>query len=123
MTKRGLRLLTATGEDLTDHSHPAKNAHRQMAGLMAEYEKANSVRRLRAARERIKAERGKCEGRKSHIELRPELSQEARRLARRSPKTGKKRSLRGIAVELAALGYVTGSGSPLSHSTVMKLVA
>jgi len=123
LTKRGLRLLTATGEDLTDHSHPAKNAHRQMAGLMAEYEKSNSVRRLRAARERIKAERGKCEGRKSHIELRPELAQEARRLARRSPKTGKKRSLRGIAVELAALGYVTGSGSPLSHSTVMKLVA
>lgn len=123
LTKRGLRLLTATGEDLTDHSHPAKNAHRQMAGLMAEYEKANTVLRLRAARERVKADRGKCEGRKSHIELRPELVQEARRLARRSPKTGRKRSLRGIAVELAALGYVTAHGRPLSHSTVMKLVA
>ena len=124
LNRRGIRLITARGEDLTDQSHPAANAHRQMAGLMAEYEKANTVLRLRLARERVRAERGgKCEGRKSHAELSPALVGEARRLARRSPKTGKKRSLRGIAAELVKLGYVTAQGLPLSHSTIRALVA
>lgn len=123
LNKRGIRLITSRGEDLTDQSHPAANAHRQMAGLMAEYEKANTVLRLRLARERVRAARGKCEGRKSRAELSPALVADARRLARRSPKTGRKRSLRGIAAELATLGHVTGAGRPLSHSTIRKLVA
>ena len=36
----------------------------------------------------VKAERGKCEGRKSHAEKRPEVVAEARRLRRASPTTG-----------------------------------
>lgn len=123
LNKLGIRLLTSYGEDLTDQSHPAKNAQRQMAGLMAEYEKANTVMRLRHARDRVRAERGKCEGRKSHAESRPEIIREVRRLARRSPKTGKRRSFREISTELARLGFVTLTGRPISHTTVISLVA
>jgi len=93
-----------------------------MAGLMAEYEKSNTVLRLRLARERVKSERGKCEGRKAHAELRPELVGEARRLARRSPKTGRRRSSRQIAAELAKLGYLSARGCALSHTTVLDLL-
>lgn len=121
--RRGIRLLTSRGEDMTDASNPAANAHRQMAGLMAEYEKATIVRRLALARERVRREQGACEGRKSHADLRPEIVQEVRRLARRSPKTGRKRSARQIASELAAIGYTTAGGRPLSHTTVLALLA
>jgi hypothetical protein len=46
---------------------------RQIAGAFSEYEKARLVAKLRAARERKRAATGKCEGRKNHAELNPEL--------------------------------------------------
>ena len=47
---------------------------RQIAGAFAEYEKARLVSKLRHARERVRQEKGKCEGRKPHGELRPRPS-------------------------------------------------
>lgn len=122
LKKRGIRLIGSDGTELT-LSSASKNAHRHMLGLMAEYEKTVVVERLRNARERIKDTGAKCEGRKSHAELHPDLTREARRLARKSPKTGKARSLRQIADELASLGFVAASGKALSPSIIMKLVA
>ena len=46
---------------------------RQIAGSFAEYEKARLVAKLRGARERKRAESGKCEGRKSWAEINPDL--------------------------------------------------
>ena len=46
----------------------------------------------------------------------------SKRLARRSPKTGEKRSLREIAVELAALGHVNGLGRPFAAAQVRRLL-
>jgi len=48
------------------------------------------------------------ESRNSHIRL----SSEAKRLARVSPKTGKRRSLREIVAELAALWHLHANGKP-----------
>jgi hypothetical protein len=89
--------------------------------VFSELEKARVVEKLRHARERIRATGAKCEGRKSLTERDPAILQQARRLARKSPRTGKARSLRQIAAELAALGYVTKAGKPLSASAVKKL--
>ena len=61
---------------------------RQIAGAFAEYEKARLVSKLRHARERVRQEKGKCEGRKAHVEMRPEAVALAKRLHRASPKTG-----------------------------------
>jgi DNA invertase Pin-like site-specific DNA recombinase len=100
LIKRGVRALTAAGDDLTDTSDPARTMMRQIAGAFAQYERARLVARLKRARD-LKAERtgDKVGGRKSHAERNPELVREAKRLARRSPK-GKQRSLRQIAAEL-----------------------
>jgi hypothetical protein len=46
---------------------------RQIAGSFAEYEKARLVAKLKAARERKRLATGKCEGRKSHAEINPEM--------------------------------------------------
>jgi hypothetical protein len=60
--------------------------------------------------------------RKGYAATNPALVREARRLARKSPKTGKARSLREIADELARLGHVTATGRPFSAAQVLRLI-
>ena len=83
LIKLGVRVITATGEDLTDTSDPMKKAMRQIAGAFAELEKARLVSKLKGARERKRVQNaqqgeerrvtldghGKCEGRKNVAEL------------------------------------------------------
>ena len=66
LISRGVRLLTASGDDLTASDDPTRKMMRQIAGAFAEYEKARLVSKLRHARERVRQEKGKCEGRKPH---------------------------------------------------------
>src|SRR6266566_333278 len=77
---RGVRVLTANGDDLTDTSNPSRVMMRQIAGSFAQYEKARLVAKLRTARERKRKTAGKCEGRKSWTEINPELVRQAKRL-------------------------------------------
>ncbi len=86
LINRGVRVLTANGDDLTDTSDPSRVMMRQIAGSFAQYEKARLVAKLRTARERKRKTAGKCEGRKSWTEINPELVRQAKRLRRRSPK-------------------------------------
>jgi DNA invertase Pin-like site-specific DNA recombinase len=69
LIQRGVRVLTANGDDLTDSSDPSRKMMRQIAGAFHEYEKARLVAKLKAARDRKRADAGKCEGRKSWAEL------------------------------------------------------
>ena len=55
MIKRGVRVITANGDELTDASDPMKNMMRQIAGSFAEFEKARIVAKLKGARERKRA--------------------------------------------------------------------
>jgi hypothetical protein len=50
------------------------------------------------------------------------MPREAKRLARRSPKTGARRSLREIAAELERLGYVNGKGQHFAAQQVARLL-
>jgi DNA invertase Pin-like site-specific DNA recombinase len=124
MAERGVRIVTASGEDLTNTDDPAKVMMRQVAAAFAQYEKARLVGKLRGARDRASERLGRrVEGRKGYADTRPELVKEAKRLARKSPKTGKRRSLREIAAELAGAEYVTIAGRPFSASQVRRLIA
>lgn len=66
------------------------------------------------------------EGRKGFDDTQPELVKHAKRLARKSPKTGKARSLREIAAGdrggLAVLSF-TLLTAPFSPSQVQRLIA
>ena len=117
----GVRVLTANGDDLTDTTDPSRVMMRQIAGAFAEYEKARLVSKLKAARDRKKAAAGKCEGRKSWAELRPDLVQEAKRLRRKSPKGGQ-RSLREVAAELAKLGFLNERRAQFSPSSIASML-
>jgi DNA invertase Pin-like site-specific DNA recombinase len=120
---RSVRVLTATGNDLTDTTDPFKIAMRQIAGAFAQLEKARLVAKLRGARDRKRAAGHKVEGRRSLMETRPDVVVEARRLRRASPKTGERRSLRAIAAELAAAGYVNHNGRPYSAKSVRSMLS
>ncbi|MCK1413266.1 recombinase family protein [Bradyrhizobium sp. CW4] len=122
LINRGVRVLTANGDDLTDSTDPSRVMMRQIAGAFHQYEKARLVAKLKAARQRKRELVGKVEGRKSWAELNPQLVKEARRLRRRAPKRGQ-RSLRAVADELARLGYMNERGAPFSPSSVQSMLS
>jgi DNA invertase Pin-like site-specific DNA recombinase len=123
LIKLGVRVITAAGDELTDTSDPMKKAMRQIAGAFAELEKARLVAKLRGARERKRATaesttldgRGKCEGRKSVAELRPEVIEAAGKL-------NDGRSLRAIAAGLAEQGLVTRTGTVYSATFIKRML-
>jgi DNA invertase Pin-like site-specific DNA recombinase len=122
LIKRGVRVLTAAGDDLTDTSDPARTMMRQIAGAFAQYERARLVARLKRARD-LKRERTgkKVGGRKSHSERNPDLVREAKRLARRPPRS-RRRSLRQIAAELERRGFVNENGVRFSAASVASML-
>jgi DNA invertase Pin-like site-specific DNA recombinase len=122
LIKRDVRVFTANGEDLTATDDPMRVAMRQVAFAFDQLEKARLVAKLKAARDRQRQTRGKCEGRKSHAELRPEAVQLAKRLYRRNGKTGERRSLRKISAGLAAAGFLNERGQPFAAKSVKAML-
>lgn len=124
LRREGVRLVAVDSpETFVATDDPMVEAVRQMLGVMAQLEKAMTVAKLKGARDRASAAAGKrIEGRKGYGELRPDLVREAKRLARKNSKTGKVRSLRDIADELAAMGHTTAAGRAFSASQVKRLV-
>jgi DNA invertase Pin-like site-specific DNA recombinase len=61
--RRGFRLISVAEPDLLEND-PTRKLMRQIIGAISEYEKQMIVLKLRGARERAKAQHGKCEGRK-----------------------------------------------------------
>jgi DNA invertase Pin-like site-specific DNA recombinase len=118
----GLELVPASAPDFFLDDTPTAVLVRQVLGAISQFEKATLVAKLRAARDRKKALTGrKVEGRKSHLELRPEVVALAKRL-RRKPPGGKRPSLRKISAELAARGFLNASGRPFDDKSVAVMV-
>ena len=126
----GHELLKAEGIDLVAVDSPEAFVDdtptavmvRQILGAVSQFEKASTVAKLRAARDRKRSQTGKCEGRKSWAEIDASLVAHAKRLYRRNPKTGTRRSLRTISSELAAAGYSNSRGNPFAPSQISRLV-
>jgi DNA invertase Pin-like site-specific DNA recombinase len=124
LRREGITLVAVDSpETFADEADPMVEAVRQMLGVMAQLDKAMTVAKLRGARDRASAAAGKrVEGRKGYAETSPELVKEAKRLARKNPRTGQRRSLREIAEELAALGFVTANGTTFAATAVKRLL-
>jgi hypothetical protein len=97
---------------------PTSKLIRQILGAVAEFEKAMTVAKLRAPDDRKRRTTGKCEGRKSYAERDAGMVALAREIKGR----GGRVSLRAIATELAAKGYITPSGKPYSASAVASML-
>lgn len=119
----GITLIAADSPDSFLDSTPTAVLIRQVLGAVSQFEKAALVAKLRAARERkAKLTGQKVGGRKSVQEASPETVALARKLAR-YPKDHRKRSLRDIAGELEAAGYVTSKGTRYTAMAVSRMLA
>jgi DNA invertase Pin-like site-specific DNA recombinase len=78
---------------------PTSKLIRQILGAVSEFDKAMTVAKLKGARDRVRRQRGKCEGRKSYAERDPELVDLVRWLHHNV--NGRPYSLREVAAELA----------------------
>src|SRR5215207_4877684 len=120
LRERGIELVPADAPSYFTDPSPTAEFVRQILGAVAQFEKAALVAKLRHAREANRAATGRCEGRRRVPDV---VLAEARRLARKSPKTGKQRSLRAIAAELATLGYVGPGGQPYHAGSIRHMLA
>jgi DNA invertase Pin-like site-specific DNA recombinase len=116
---RGIDLIPVDAPDHFTDPGPTAEMVRQILGAVSQFEKSALVAKLRHARERKRAETGRCEGRKP---VPAQTVAEARKLARRHPKTGERRSLREIAAELAERGHLSASGKPYFAGSVKHML-
>jgi DNA invertase Pin-like site-specific DNA recombinase len=120
MQQRGVRVVTASGDDLTDTSDPTRVMMRQIAGAFAQYEKTRLVRKLRSARDRKSDVAGKrIEGRKGYKGHQPEVFDALRDIRAAMPDA----TLRVLADELARRGFVTATGATMAANQVSRLLA
>jgi hypothetical protein len=94
---------------------------RQVLGAIAQFEKATTVAKLKAAGDRKIAAGRKCGGRRSYAEARPEMVKLARQLRRPDPNR-RPVSLRKIAAILAERGYVASTGRPYEAAAVASML-
>ena len=117
---RNVEVVCANGEQLFDQGDDMCQAMSQIAMVFSELEKNRLVKKLKAARDRKSAQLGRrVEGRKP---VDAATIEEAKRLYRRSPKTGKRRSLRLIASELEAVGFTGPTGKQYNPNSVRQML-
>jgi DNA invertase Pin-like site-specific DNA recombinase len=135
MQAAGLTVVPVSTPDLflDDTDNPSRTMMRQFMGTIVQYEKNSLVLKLKGARKRKRqinkklgiktlTGQGKCEGRKSHRELDPELVKAARKQLKWSARSGKKKpTLRQAAQGLFELGYMTSTGKPFSAAQVQRI--
>ena len=112
---KGIALIAASAPTFFVEETPTAVLVRQVLGAVAQFEKASLVAKLKAARQRRKTATGKCEGRKSLAEMRPEVAARAKAIARG-------RTLREIAEALEAEGLVSSTGKPFKPSVVARML-
>lgn len=119
MRQLGIELVPVDAPTHFTDPTPTAEMVRQILGAVSQFERASLVAKLRHARDRKRAEQGRCEGRRP---VPAEVVVLAKKLARTSPKTGKRRSLRAIAADLAAAGYTQPSGKPYLAQSIKRMV-
>jgi DNA invertase Pin-like site-specific DNA recombinase len=117
----GIAIIPASAPDFFIEDTPTAILVRQVLGAIAQFEKASAVAKLAAARKRKREREGRCEGRKPLSLTRPEVVALARKLRRRRPKSGQL-SLRSVASELAARGFVNERGKPYAAKSVATML-
>ena len=119
---RGIALIAASAPTFFLEDTPTAVLVRQVLGAIAQFEKAGLVAKLAAARKRKRVANGKCEGRKSLAETNPEAVALAKALSRKRPKGGQM-SLRAVAAEMAAQGFLNERGAPFNHKSIASMLA
>lgn len=121
-----VRVIEADGgNDLTSDAGTSPTAVliRQVLGAISEWEKSGLVAKLRAARDRVRRQRGRCEGPPAYGARGEEAAGLKRLLELAADPAGNRRSLAEIAAALNGEQVPTRSGRPWARSTVQAVLA
>ena len=120
LQEQNITVISVCDGDLLEDD-PTRKLIRQVLGAIAEYDKTMTVLKLKVARERKRAETGKCEGRKSYSEVNPEIIKEIKRLRRKSHNR-KPMPFSQIATHLNERGYRTLTGGLFTGVNVQMML-
>jgi site-specific DNA recombinase len=121
-----IRVIEADGgHELTNagDASPTTVLIRQVLAAVSEFEKSGLVAKLRAARDRVRRQRGRCEGPPVYGARGAEAAGLKRLQELAIDPDGKPRSLAKIAAALNAEQVPTRTGRPWARSTVQTLLA
>jgi DNA invertase Pin-like site-specific DNA recombinase len=120
LARAGAHVVTADGADLTTaDDDPTRTLIRQVLSAVAQFDKAVTVLKLRAARQRIRRRKGRCEGRKPYgFHPNEGALLEHMKDLRRKPLKDNRLSFAGIAQQLNAEGHTTRYGKPWTRAAV-----
>ena len=122
--RAGVRVVATDGTDLTTNDNPTTVMVRQILGAVAQFDKAMTVAKLRAARQRLRAKGTRVEGRKPYGHHANEQALIDRmRALRRKPVKGARLSYAAIAAQLNTDGHTTRYGRPWTRDGVCKALA
>ncbi|ACL04121.1 Resolvase domain protein [Desulfatibacillum aliphaticivorans] len=128
LVSKGTSLVSAnTGENVTEAimSDPMRKAMVQIQGVFSELDKSLLVNKLKKAREKVRQDKGKCEGAKRYGENSEAEQAVIRhiRALRRNKRGGKKGlSYQAIADTLNAEGYTTKRGKQWGATQVRRVL-
>ena len=125
-----VELIPANSPEFFRDESPTAKMVRDILGAVAEFERATTVRKLKGARDRASEAAGRriegCRKDAATGEYQPKVSDKARELAKRlrrkNPHTGERRSYRQIAAMLAEKGFTRSDGSPYGAQSVKNMV-
>lgn len=123
LKEMGIELINVASPTQFTEDTPTAELIRNVLGAIDQYDHSSICLRLEHGRQKKIRKTGKCGGMPSYQDTNPELVREARRLYRKSPKTGKRRTLRSISKELYDLGFTSKLKNPFSTSQIKRLVA
>jgi len=121
--RAGARVLTSEGTDLTNDANPTAVMVRQILASVAQFDKAMTVQKLAAARQRLRRKGQRVEGRKPYGH-RPDESKllERMRAMRLKPVKAERLSYAAIAAQLNAEGHTTRYGRLWTRDGVCKVL-
>lgn len=135
LTQQGYTLVCCDAPEyfMATDVEPTRKMVRQMLAVVSEFQKDELVGKLVQARKRkamvnkgkgilTLSGDGKCAGRKSWKEIDCDVVKMAKKLARKNPKTGERRSLSRISKTLFDNGYQTANGTPFGHEQIKRFI-
>ena len=122
LSKSGVELIsTCEGADLLNDD-PSRKLIRQIFGAVAEYDKSMTVLKLRAARDRKRADTGKCEGRKGYLTDYAEIVGAVMRLYKQRAMGRRRFTMAAIASRMNDDGYKTATGKLFTGQIVKNIL-
>ena len=135
LTLQGYKLVCADAPEYfsANDVEPSRKMIRQILGVVSEFQKDELVAKLVQARKRKEqvnkekgyltlSGRGKCAGRKAWREVNEEVVKLAKKLARKNPKTGERRSRSRISQILFEQGHKTANDTPFGHEQIKRFI-